>query len=148
MIRCGRSSGGDRCIFAASKEETDSRYEGITEWMAGGRKRPGRQRSDIIETHKSKKRDVGVVMSRKLRLSSMVFTAWLMVIIAFMLFRRTFDLEIFFVLALIGLLVIVILIDTSSVQPRYLRRMKYMVAASLLIFGFIVANRIVEILAQ
>lgn len=87
-------------------------------------------------------------MSRKLRLSSMVFTTWLMVIIAFQLFRRTFDLEIFFVLALIGLLVTVILIDTSSVQPRYLRRMKYMVAASLLIFGYIVANRIVEILVQ
>ena len=87
-------------------------------------------------------------MSRKLRLSSMVFTTWLMVIIAFMLLRQTFDLEIFFVLALIGLLVVVVMIDTSSVQPRYIRRMKYVVATAFLIFGYIVANRIVEILAR
>jgi len=85
-------------------------------------------------------------MSRKLGISSVVFTTWLMVIIAFMLLNRTFDLEVFFALALIGLLVVVILIDTSSVQPRYLRRMKYLVAIALIAFGFMVANHIVEIL--
>ena len=86
-------------------------------------------------------------MNRKMRLSSMVFTTWLMVIIVFMLFRQTFDLDIFFVLAVIGLFVVVVMIDTSSVQPMYMRRMKYVVATAILIFGYIVANRIVEILA-
>lgn len=83
-----------------------------------------------------------------MRLSSMVFTAWLMVAIAFMLLRQTFNLETFFVLAMVGLLVVVALINTATVQPRYLRRMKYMVATAFLIFGYIVADRIVEILAH
>lgn len=81
-----------------------------------------------------------------MRLSSVVFTAWLMVIIAFMLLRQTFNLEIFFVLSMIGLLGAVALINTTTVQPRYLRRMKYVVATAFLIFGYIIANRIVEIL--
>jgi cell division protein FtsW (lipid II flippase) len=85
-------------------------------------------------------------MSKKLGYSSVAFTTWLMVIIAFMLLIRTFDLDIFFALALIGLIVIVVLIDTSSVQPKYLRRMNYMVAACLVIFSYIVANRIVGFL--
>jgi hypothetical protein len=85
-------------------------------------------------------------MSRKMRLSSVVFTAWLMVIIAFMLLRQTFNLEIFFVLSMVGLLGAVALINTTTVQPRYLRRMKYVVATAFLIFGYIIANRIVEIL--
>lgn len=87
-------------------------------------------------------------MSRTMRLASMVFTAWLMGTIALMLFLQSFDLEVFIALAVIGLLAVVVLIDTSSVQPRYLRRMKYMVALSLLIFGYIVANHILEILFE
>ena len=87
-------------------------------------------------------------MSRKLRLSSLVFITWLMVIIASMLLRQVFDIETFFVLALIGLLVVVALINTASVRPRYLQRMKYMVAIAFLIFGYILATRIVEALAQ
>jgi uncharacterized membrane protein len=87
-------------------------------------------------------------MSRKVYLSSMVFTGWLMMIIAFMLLRQTFSLEIFFVLAMIGLLVIVALINTTTVQPRYLRRMKYMVAIAFLVFGYVIANKIVEILVR
>jgi hypothetical protein len=86
-------------------------------------------------------------MNRKLRLSSVVFTIWLMVITAFMVLTRAIDLDVFFVLAVIGLFVVVVMIDTSSVQPRYMQRMKYVVATAILIFGFVVANRIVEILA-
>ena len=86
-------------------------------------------------------------MSRKLRLSSMVLLTWSMVIIAFMLIGQTLDLEVFFALTLIGLLVLVVLVDTSSVQPRYMRRMKYVAAMGIVIFGYIVANRIVEVLA-
>jgi len=32
-------------------------------------------------------------------------------------------------------------------QPRYMRRMKYVAAMGIVIFGYIVANRIVEVLA-
>lgn len=81
-----------------------------------------------------------------MRLASIMFTAWLMAIIAFMLVRQSFDLETFFVLAMISLLVTVALINTTTVRPRYLRRMKFMVAATFVIFGYIIANRIVDIL--
>ena len=87
-------------------------------------------------------------MSTKLTIASVVFTTWMMVIIAFMLFIRTFDLGIFFVLTLVGLLVVVILIDTSSMQPKYLRRMNYLLVAAFLIFIYIVADRIVGVLVQ
>lgn len=87
-------------------------------------------------------------MSTKLTIASVVFTTWMMVIIAFMLFIRTFDLGIFFVLTLVGLLVVVILIDTSSMQPKYLRRMNYLLVAAFLIFSYIVADRIVGVIVQ
>ena len=87
------------------------------------------------------------MMSRKMRLSSMVFTTWLMVVTAIMLARQTFALETFFVLALFGLLVVFVLINTATVQPRYLRRIKYLVAIAFLIFGYIIANRVLEVLA-
>lgn len=87
-------------------------------------------------------------MSTKLTIASVVFTTWMMVIIAFMLFIRTFDLGIFFVLTLVGLLVVVILIDTSSMQPKYLRRMNYLLVAAFLIFIYIVADRIVGVIVQ
>lgn len=87
-------------------------------------------------------------MSRKRGLSSAVFITWMMVIVGLMLIVGTLDLEVFFVMALIGLLVIVILIDTSSLQPDHLRRMKYLAAGGILIFGYIVANRIMGLLSQ
>ena len=87
-------------------------------------------------------------MNRTIRLASIVFTTWLMVIFALMLLRQMFDLEIFIVLAIIGLLVVVVLIDTSSVPPIYLRWMKLIVITAMLIFGIIVANRIVQIFTQ
>ena len=87
-------------------------------------------------------------MSTKLTIASVVFTTWMIVLIAFMLFIRTFDLGIFFVLTLVGLLVVVILIDTSSMQPKYLRRMNYLLVAAFLIFIYIVADRIVGVIVQ
>lgn len=102
----------------------------------------------MIETHKNLKDIPRMSMNWKLRLSSMAFTTWLMVIIAFMLLLQTFNLEVFYVMTLIGLFVVVVMIDTSQVKPRYMRRMKYVVATAIMIFGYVVANRLVEIVAQ
>lgn len=87
-------------------------------------------------------------MSRKLIFASVAFITWMMVIIGFMLLIRTFDLDIFFVLALLGLLAVVVLIDTTSVQPRYMRQMNYLIVAALLVFSYVVANRIVGVFLQ
>ena len=77
-----------------------------------------------------------------------VLVAWSLVVAAFMLLNRALDLEVFFVLALLGLLVLVELTDTATVQPGPVRLVKYVVAAGVLVFGWIVANKVLEILAR
>ncbi len=77
-----------------------------------------------------------------------VLVIWTLVVTAFMLMNRALDLEVFFVLALIGALVVVELVDPVSVQPRYIRWIKYGVGAGVLLFGWIVANKVLEILAR
>lgn len=82
------------------------------------------------------------------RVAVVVLALWCLVVAAFMLLNRALDLEVYFVLALIGLLVLVELADTSTLQPAHLRRAKYVVAAGVLVFGWIVANKVMEILAR
>ncbi len=85
---------------------------------------------------------------RKKVLAAIVLFIWLMVVGSFMLLASRIDLEIFFVLWLIGLLVIVELMDTRFSLPGYLRYIKYLVAAGIVIFGGIVAQKVLEILAK
>ena len=85
---------------------------------------------------------------KKKDLAIIVVTIWLIVITVFMLLAARIDLEIFFVLWLIGLLVIVELMDTRFTLPPYMRYLKYVVAAGILLFGCIVALKVMEILAR
>jgi hypothetical protein len=83
---------------------------------------------------------------KKKDLAVMVIAIWLMIVSIFMLLAYQVDLEIFFVLWLIGLLVIVELMDTRFSLPPYMRYLKYVVAAGILLFGGIVAGKVLEIL--
>jgi hypothetical protein len=56
------------------------------------------------------------------------------------------ELELFFVLSLIGLLVIVELTAPISITPAWRRRLPWFIAIGLLVFGVIVVRRILEIL--
>lgn len=85
---------------------------------------------------------------KKKDLAVIVITIWLLVISTFMLLAARVDLEIFFVLWLIGLLVIVELMDTRFSLPPHMRYLKYVVAAGILVFGAIVAMKVMEILAR
>ncbi|MDD5141918.1 hypothetical protein [Methanoregula sp.] len=85
---------------------------------------------------------------KKKDLAIIAVTVWLVVITIFMLLAARIDLEIFFVLWLIGLLVIVELMDTRFSLPPYMRYLKYVVAAGILLFGCIVAMKVMEILAR
>lgn len=84
----------------------------------------------------------------KKRIALLALTLWLILIIAFMLLARTLDLEIFFVLWLIGILVVVELVSGASVTPRYLRYLRFVIAAGVIIFGAIVAQKVLEILSR
>lgn len=77
-----------------------------------------------------------------------VLAVWLIIIAFFMVLSRTLDLEVFFVLSLIGLLVVAVLIDGAFSRPRYMRYIGYLIAAGVALFAYIVAQKILEILAS
>lgn len=54
--------------------------------------------------------------------------------------------ELFFVLSLIGLLVVTELTAPFNTTPTWRRRLKWLILAGLLVFGAIVVRRIIEIL--
>ncbi len=84
---------------------------------------------------------------RKNQLAVAVLLIWMILVAFFMLLARNLSLEIFFVLWLIGLLVIVELISPAFVRPSYIRYFRYIIAAGVIVFGAIVAQKVMEILA-
>ena len=57
-----------------------------------------------------------------------------------------FSYELFFVLSLIGLLIVTELTAPVNVTPQWRSRLKWPIAIGLLVFGVIVVRRILEIL--
>jgi hypothetical protein len=86
-------------------------------------------------------------MKKKIIAASAI-VVWLFLISFFMLTSRHVDLEVFFVLWLIGILVVVEMIDTRFSQPAYLKYVKVLVAAGIVVFGVIVTQKVLEILAK
>lgn len=78
----------------------------------------------------------------------MLLAAWVVVIIVFMSLSYVVDLEILFVLWLIGLLVIVELADSMNIRPQYMKSVKIVVAIGVFVFATIVALKVMEILAK
>ena len=77
-----------------------------------------------------------------------VLAVWLIIVAFFMIMNRTLDLEVYFVLALIGILVVAVMIDGAFSRPRYMRYIGYLIAVGVAIFAYIVAEKILEILAS
>jgi hypothetical protein len=86
-------------------------------------------------------------MKKKLP-AAIVITIWLILISMIMLFANRIDLEIFFILWVLGLLVIVELIDTRFSDPVYIRYLKYIIASGIIIFGGIFSTKVMEILIK
>jgi len=82
------------------------------------------------------------------QLAAITLTLWLMIVVVFMLLIQRFDLEIFFVLTLIGLLVIAVFFRQQYVQPKYQPYLEYLIGAGIVIFGIIVVQKVMEILAK
>ncbi|WP_423747211.1 hypothetical protein V5735_21535 (plasmid) [Haladaptatus sp. SPP-AMP-3] len=72
--------------------------------------------------------------------------AWMLVSLLALAALGSLSLELFFVLSLIGLLVIVELTAPFNVTPRWRRRLKWFIALGLIVFGIIVVRRILAIL--
>jgi hypothetical protein len=81
---------------------------------------------------------------RNLLLISIVL--WLYVVIGAMLANEYLDLELLFVLWLIGLTVVTQVAALPYAEPAYLTRQKYLIIVGVVIFAHIVAVKILEVL--
>ena len=84
----------------------------------------------------------------KTRLAAGVLAAWLFIVAFFMVLSRTVNIEIFFVLWLIGTLIVIEFIDVSTLVPRWSIYQKGIAFAGVIIFGLIIIQKILEILAK
>lgn len=84
----------------------------------------------------------------KKNIAVITLALWTFIILTFMIMAYTVNLEIFFVLWLIGLLIITELIDTKNVETTYLKFIKWIIGISVIIFGYIVIKKIMEILSS
>ena len=58
------------------------------------------------------------------------------------------SLDLYFVVSLLGFLVVVELTAPLNLTPRWRRRLKWVVLAGLVVFGYIVGRRVFEILSS
>jgi hypothetical protein len=87
------------------------------------------------------------ILMRKQQIALIALGLWLTLVSGVMILMHQVDLEIFFVLSLIGILVIMQLLEQKFAQPSYLRYIRYLIAAGIVIFGVIVVHKVMEILA-
>lgn len=80
-------------------------------------------------------------------LAAIALAVWLFCVIFFMVLAQQLNLEIFFVLWLIGLLVVTELTEPVYITPPHLRYRRGIIAAGVIIFGIIVAHKVLEILS-
>lgn len=73
---------------------------------------------------------------------------WLIIVCIFMLIARVVNLEIFFVLWLISILIIIELIDARYGKPKYLRYLTIVIAGGILLLGVIVTQKVMVILGR
>jgi len=74
--------------------------------------------------------------------------AWMLSTILILTALDSLELELFFVLSLIGLLVVVELTAPFNITPRWRRRLLPVIIAGLAGFSYIVIRRIIEILPE
>lgn len=87
-------------------------------------------------------------MHKKALYAILALLIWVILIIIFMILSYQVNLEIFFVLWFIALLVIIELLSDTTVQPQTIQYLKYFVAVQVIIFGMIVAKKVLEILSK
>jgi hypothetical protein len=85
---------------------------------------------------------------QKKRLAIAGLIIWLLLVLFFMILARSLNVEIFFVLWLLGLLVIVEFTGPFFVRPPYVRYLKYLITGGIVVFGAIVAQKVMEILSS
>ena len=72
--------------------------------------------------------------------------AWMLAAALALALLDSLSYELFFVVSLIGFLVVVELTAPFEVTPRWRSRLRWLIGIGLLVFGYIVIRRILEIL--
>jgi hypothetical protein len=85
-------------------------------------------------------------LMRKQLIAIIALALWLFIIAVSMLLSNRIDLELFFILCFVGVLVIMQFIEPSYVKPKYLRYIRYLIVVGIVIFGVIIAQKIMDIL--
>lgn len=73
-------------------------------------------------------------------------TAWMLLSVLALALLDTLTLELFFVLSLIGFLIVTELTAPFNVTPEWRTRLKWIIGIGLVVFGYVVVRRILEIL--
>ena len=72
--------------------------------------------------------------------------AWMLAVVLVLALLGSFSYELFFVLSLIGLLIVTELTAPFAVTPAWRRRLRWLIAIGLVGFAVVVVRRILEIL--
>ena len=82
----------------------------------------------------------------KKQIAIIVFSLWLVIISLFMLLTGRFDLALFFILGVIGFLLIENLIELHYVKPGYVLYVRFLIVAGIVTIVVIVVQKVMEIL--
>lgn len=74
--------------------------------------------------------------------------AWMLATLLVLVVLGALSAELYFVLSLIGLLVVVELTAPFNVTPRWRARLKWLIALGLLVFGVVIVRRILALLPE
>lgn len=72
--------------------------------------------------------------------------AWMLATVLVLTLVGSFSYELFFVLSLIGLLIVTELTAPIHVSPRWRRRLTWLIVLGVIVFGGLVVRRILEII--
>jgi hypothetical protein len=81
---------------------------------------------------------------KKKQIAIIALAGWLILIFILMILSQIVDFEVFFILALIGLLVIMKVMEQKFVQPGYLRNFWYLITIGIIVFGIIAVHKTIK----
>lgn len=73
-------------------------------------------------------------------------SAWMFIVLILMSLTRSYDLTLFFILMLMGFLVLVEITSPYHISPKWVRRLSWVVAVGVIVFMVIVAKKAMDIL--
>jgi hypothetical protein len=86
-------------------------------------------------------------LMRQQQIAPIILSLWLTLVAVFMVLAGSIDLYFYFFLCLLGFLVIVQFLDLTFIKPGYLKYIRYIIAAGIVIFGLIIVQLLLDIIS-